>query len=306
MSIQQKTTNTQRLAVAKTIKLFINGEFPRTESGRSFPVYTYSKKSKSKSAGAKKSDDNIYAHLSLASRKDFRNAVTAAQTAQPSWASKTAYNRGQILYRMAEMMEGKRDEFIETLTLTLGYTSQQAQQTIDQSIDTLIYYAGFSDKYQQVIGAVNPVAGPHHNFTTPEAVGVVAVIASEFFNLVELVACLASIVVSGNAAVVLMVTEGAALLAPLAEVFATSDLPKGVINLLTGDLKELYTHFGNHMEVHSLCYLGNNSKIATELKELTASNLKRFVGASAFTNLTALEPILSFVEYKTVWHPIGK
>lgn len=286
--------NPSHLKVAKTIKLFINGEFPRTESGRSFPVY------------AKKTKSAIYANLCLASRKDFRNAVTAAKEAQAAWAGKSAYNRGQVLYRMAEMTESKREEFVEVLTTTLGYTSAQANAAVNEAVDAFVYFAGFSDKYQQVIGAVNPVSGPHHNFTTPEAVGTVALIANEKFNLGALVAQIAAIIVSGNSVVTLMTEDGAAVLAPLSEVFATSDLSKGVVNLLTGSLEELYSHFGSHMEVQTLSYQGTNKKIQGELKELSAGNLKRFVPAIRAQDLLSLDHILSYIELKTVWHPIGK
>ncbi|MGZ5280099.1 MAG: aldehyde dehydrogenase family protein, partial [Pseudobdellovibrionaceae bacterium] len=218
--------NADNLQIAKTIKLFIGGEFPRTESGRSFPVYV----NKSK---------NIYAHLCKASRKDLRNAITAAQAAVGSWSGKSAYNRGQILYRMAEMMEGKRPEIAEILVQTLGMTKAQTDKAIDAAIDAFVYYAGWTDKYQQVIGAVNPVSGPHHNFTTPEPVGVVGLLADQKFDFGALVAQISAIIASGNTVVVLMAEKGAATLAPLSEVFATSDLTKGVINLLTGHLDEL-------------------------------------------------------------------
>lgn len=278
------------LRIPKTIKLYINGEFPRTESGRSFPVVNPKTK-------------KLYAHLCLASRKDFRNSVTAAKEAQKSWASKSAYNRSQILYRMAEMAEGKRSEFLEVLNETLGMEKTKATKMFEDTISAFVYYAGFADKYQQVIGAVNPVSGPHHNFTTPEPVGVVAYLSDEKFDLSRLVADIAAIICSGNTTVVLMQKDGAALLAPLAEVFATSDLPKGVINLLSGDLEELYQHFGSHMEVQSLCYAGANKAKRTELKTLAAENMKRV--APAMQEDHCLENILNFVEYKTVWHPIG-
>lgn len=280
----------EKLKIAKTIKLFIGGEFPRTESGRSIPVY-YAKNKK------------LYAHLCRSSRKDFRNAVTAAQGAQHGWASRSAYLRTQILYRMAEMTEGKREEFVEILTQTLGCTKAVAHQSVDDAIDAFVYYSGFADKYQQMIGSVNPVSGPHHNFTSSEPVGMVSLICNSKFNLGEVVAQIAAIIASGNAVVVLMAEEGAATLAPLAEVFATSDLPKGVVNLLTGDLQELYTHMGTHMEVHSLSYQGSDSKILGELKEMAAGNMKRVV--PQVEEMLSLEHLLNYVEYKTVWHPIG-
>ena len=278
------------LKIAKTIKLFIGGEFPRTESGRSNPVYgTKSKK--------------LYGYLCKASRKDLRNAVTAAQSAQHGWQEKSAYNRTQILYRMAEMAEGKREEIVEVLTKTLDYSKMNANKAVDKAIDGFVYFAGFADKYQQMIGAVNPVSGPHHNFTSSEPVGLVALICNSKFDFGDVVAQISAIIASGNSVVVLMAEEGAATLAPLSEIFATSDLPKGVINLLTGDLAELYQHVGTHMEINSLSYQGSNKKILGELKEMAAGNLKRVV--PPVENMLSLEHLVSYVEFKTVWHPIG-
>jgi acyl-CoA reductase-like NAD-dependent aldehyde dehydrogenase len=282
--------NGDKLQIAKTIKLFIGGDFPRTESGRSFPVYVNKTK-------------NVYAHLCRASRKDLRNAITAAQGALGSWAGKSAYNRGQILYRMAEMMEGKRTETAEILTETLGYTKAQCDKAIDAAVDAFVYYAGWTDKYQQVIGAVNPVSGPHHNFTTPEPVGVVGMLADQKFDFASLVAQIAAIIASGNVVVVLMAEKGAATLAPLSEVLATSDLTKGVVNLLTGHLEELAGQFGMHMEIQSLSCQTRDEKVLASLKESGAENMKRVVGP--FKEDLSLQNLLAFVEYKTVWHPIG-
>jgi acyl-CoA reductase-like NAD-dependent aldehyde dehydrogenase len=281
---------TENLKIAKTIKLFIGGEFPRTESGRSAPVYLHKTK-------------KLYANVCVASRKDLRNAVTAAQGAQKGWQSKSAYNRSQILYRMAEMLEAKREEFTEALTATLGLTPVQANKSVDASIEALVYYSGFADKYQQVLGAVNPVSGPHHNFTSTEAVGVVGLIANEKFDLAAFVAQLAAIIVSGNTVVALMSENGSALLAPLAETLATSDLSKGVVNLLTGSTEELYKQFGLHMEIQSLSVQLSDAKKLGELKVLAADNMKRVVNPTK--DSVSLEHLMSFVEFKTVWHPIG-
>ncbi len=279
------------MKVAKTIKLFIGGEFPRTESGRSAPIYIHKTKT-------------VYANICLASRKDLRNAVTAAQGAQPGWQSKSAYNRSQILYRMAEMTEAKREEFVEILTLTLGLSKVKAEKSVSDAVDSFVYYSGFADKYQQLMGAVNPVNGPHHNFTSTEAVGLVGLICSSKFELSEVVAQIAAIILSGNSVVTLLGAEGSAILAPLAEVFATSDLPKGVVNLLTGSTEELYKQFGTHMEIQSLsCQLKDKNKIA-ELRNMAALNMKRIV--APVKEPLSLEHLISFVEYKTVWHPIGQ
>ena len=283
-------SKSENLKIAKTIKLFIGGEFPRTESGRSTPVYLHKTK-------------KLYANICLASRKDLRNAVTAAQSAQAGWQSKSAYNRSQIIYRMAEMLESKRDEFNEALVATIGLTASQASKSVDASIEALIYYAGFADKYQQVLGSVNPVSGPHHNFTSTEAVGVVGLIASEKFDLAAFVAQLAAIIVSGNSVVALMSEAGSALLSPLAETLATSDLPKGVINLLSGSTEELYKYFGSHMEIQSLSVQLSDKKKLAELKTLGAENMKRVI--SPVKNSVSLEHLMGFVEFKTVWHPIG-
>lgn len=283
-------SQTENLKIAKTIKLFIGGEFPRTESGRSFPIYVHKSK-------------NLYANVCLASRKDLRNAVTAAQAAQHGWQSKSAYNRGQILYRMAEMLEAKRPEFVETLTSTLGYTQTVANKSVDGAIDSLVYFAGFSDKYQQVLGAVNPVSGPHHNFTSTEAVGVVALVGNQNFDLAGFVAQLAAIIVSGNTVVALMSEKGSAVIAPLSEALATSDLSKGVVNLLTGNLEELYKHFATHMEINSISFQTKDAKKLAEVKTEAAANMKRVV--SEMKSANSLEHLMSFVEFKTVWHPIG-
>lgn len=282
--------NGNNLQIAKTIKLFIGGEFPRTESGRSFPVFVHKSK-------------NVYANLCRASRKDLRNAITAAQAALSSWCGKSAYNRGQILYRMAEMMEGKRPEIADIMIETLGMTKAQTEKSIDAAIDAFVYYAGWTDKYQQVIGAVNPVSRPHHNFTTPEPVGVVGLLADQKFDFAALVAQISAIIASGNTVVVLMAEKGAATLAPLSEVFATSDLTKGVVNLLTGQLDELAGQFGSHMELQSLSCQVTDAKVLGALKESGADNMKRIVGPAS--EMLSLENILNFVEYKTVWHPIG-
>lgn len=284
--------NNQNLKIAKTIKLFIGGEFPRTESGRSFPIYSQDGKNK-----------KLYANVCQASRKDLRNAVTAALAALPGWQSRAAYNRSQILYRMAEMVEGKRAEFVEALTETLGQTNAEAEKSVDGAIDALVYFSGFADKYQQVAGSVNPVSGPHHNFTTPEGVGVVGLICDTRFDFSKFVAEIAAIIVSGNSLVALMAEEGSVLLAPLAEAFATSDLPKGVVNLLTGQVAELYKHFGTHMEIQSLSVQCDDENIYGEIREMAAENMKRIV--PPVKEHLSLEHLLNYVEYKTIWHPIG-
>ncbi|MBT4761690.1 MAG: aldehyde dehydrogenase family protein [Bdellovibrionaceae bacterium] len=275
------------LKVLKTIKLFINGDFVRTESGRSFKMNN--------------NDGETYANMSLASRKDFRNAVVAAKSAQTVWAKKTAYNRSQILYRMAEMAEGKITELENAITETTETPKIQAQLIAQSIVDTFVFYAGFCDKYQQLMSCINPVAGPHHNFTTVDAVGVVGLFADKEVSMQLFMDQLCSALTSSNSVVALLPKKYAAILAPLSEVLATSDLPKGVVNLLTGDQEELGEHFASHFELNSLCYLGDNSETKKHFKKQAAKNMKRIVLPKSKT--LELENILNFVEYKTVWHP---
>ena len=278
------------MKVYKTIKLYIGGKFPRTESGRSFRQFFHK-------------TDKTYAHLCQASRKDLRAAVEAARKAQPAWQARPAFNRSQILYRMAEMLEGKRAEFEQLFKDTLGYTKAKSDKEIDAAIDAFVYYAGFADKYQQLSSTVNPTNTPHHNFTMPEPVGVTTLICADKLSFGKLAADIAGIICSGNSVIVLLGKECPAVLAPLAEVFATSDLPGGVINLLTGDLKELYKHLASHMEIHSISFQNESEKLFYEMKDLAIDNMKRMVPMTK-TEL-CVEKILQFVEYKTVWHPVG-
>jgi len=282
-------SSTVRLKVPKTIKLYINGQFPRTESGRSYPIYFHGQK-------------EVYANACLGSRKDVRAAVEAAKKALPGWCHKTAFLRSQILYRMAEMTESKRLELAAALVDTLGLAPEKADQSVEEAIATFIYYAGFADKFSQVIGSINPVAGPYHNFTAPEPVGIVGIIGDNEFDFVKIVDQISSVICSGNTAVVLLGKPGAVILASLAEVFATSDLPAGVVNLISGDTDELYPHLGGHMEVHSVTYLGDDKKLTSELKILSIENMKRVIVSG---QLKSLDSIVNFTEYKTVWHPVG-
>jgi acyl-CoA reductase-like NAD-dependent aldehyde dehydrogenase len=277
------------LAIPKTIKLFIGGEFPRTESGRSYPVLR---------SGSKR----VYANLCLASRKDFRAAVTAAQEALKGWESRTAYNRSQILYRMAEIIESRRSSFTEILTEVLGLSPAKAQAEVNGAIDAFVYYAGAADKYQQVVASVNPVNGPHHNFTTSEPVGIVAGLFDSEDNFAKIVSQIAAVISSGNVIVALLPAEKGAFVAELGEVFATSDLPKGVVNLLSGSVEELLEQFGSHMEVQSLFYSGSSQDAKAKLKELCVENMKRFNIADA--SVASIEQILKYTEYKTIWHPV--
>ncbi|MBK6726368.1 MAG: aldehyde dehydrogenase family protein [Xanthomonadales bacterium] len=283
-------TETARLPVPKTHKLYIGGEFPRSESGRSYVL-------------AKPGAKHAYAQLCLASRKDLRAAVDAAKAAQPGWAARSAYNRGQILYRMAEMIEGRGDSWRALLRDGLGLTATQATRAFEGTIDALVYFAGATDKYPQVIGAVNPVAGPHHNFTTPDALGVVGLIFPDEPDPAAIAARIAAVIAAGNSAIALLPGRAGGLVAELGEAFATADLPGGVINLLSGDAAELTPQFASHMEIQGLAYLRDEPARRAELERAAVDNLKRCVASHG--PLLALERVLDFVEYKTVWHPIG-
>ena len=261
-----------RLPVRKTYKLYVGGAFPRSESGRSYEAEG--------------------ANVALASRKDLRDAVRAAREALPKWASLTAYNRGQVLYRVAEIMEGRRAQFAELV---------EGEAEVDEAIDRWVWYAGWADKLAQVLGASNPVAGPYFNFTVPEPTGVVGIVAPEEPPLGGLVSRLAPAIVGGNAAVVIASERRPLAAITLAEVLATSDVPGGVVNLLTGRKSELCPVLAGHMDVNAIDLAGVDDDRA-ELERLAAENVKRVV-----RNGEGQSPwhAAAFLEMKTVWHPIG-
>ncbi len=289
-----------RIGVRKTYKLYIGGAFPRTESGRAYEVF-----------GAK---GQLLANASRGTRKDIREAVRAARKAQPGWGSKTAYNRSQILYRIAELMEGRRDQFVAEVMAAEGVGRARAARLVDASIDRWVWYAGWADKYTQSIGTVNPVAGPYFNFSIPEPTGVVGMVAPEASSLLGLVSRLAPIIVSGNAAVVISSETRPLPGVTLSEVLATSDVPGGVVNLITGLRRELVGHLAGHMDVNALDAFGADPLQRAALEEVAVENVKRFVrppssGLERYDWLAerAQSPyhIGEFVEIKTVWHPIG-
>jgi len=283
-------TSSERIPVLKTYKLFIGGKFPRTESGR-YEVATNPK------GGAH------LANYCRASRKDLRDAVRAARKAQPSWASTSAYLRGQILYRAAEMLEGRADSLAAELAANAGLTPKAAAAEVSEAIDTLVHYAGWTDKFAQLFGSVNPVASPHFNFTTPEPTGVVGVICPDETALAGLVALLAPAILSGNTAIVLA-SETAPLAAiTFAEIVATSDVPGGVINLLSGFRTELAPHFASHMDINAIVDGSGDVSNSATLRAGAADNLKRVTVRADL----APDPyaILDTVEMKTAWHPIG-
>ena len=286
-----------RLAVHKTYKLFIGGNFVRSESGRWLPALS--------PAGA------VLENVCHASRKDFRDAVVAARAACAGWAKKTAYLRGQILYRAAEMLENRSSELVHEITRSTGAELKEAQREVALTTDRLVYFAGWSDKYSQVFGCVNPVASSHFNFTTPEPTGVVAVLAPDLPSLLPLVSLLGPVILSGNAAIVLASDTCPLPAATFAEILATSDLPAGVVNLLTGRRQDLVGHVADHMDVNAIVDGVGDPDLRTKLQTGTALNLKRYsshaMAAEKWVASQAEDPywILDTVEYKTAWHPIG-
>ena len=277
-----------RIDVNKTYKLFIGGTFPRSESGRVYEIKGANKK--------------FIANPALASRKDLRDAVVAAKSASSGWANATAFNRGQILYRIAEIMQGRSEQFIDEICLLEGVSNKAAKLQIEEAIDTWVWYSGWCDKLSSVSGSQNQVSGPFYNFTTPEALGVVAVFAESKPSLLGVVRTLAPVIAAGNSAV-LIASESYPLPAiTLSEVLATSDLPAGVVNVLTGKVSELAPWVGSHMEIDGVDVAGLSKKQEDEIKLVGADNLKRI---HRFSTTNHPERILSFMEHKTIWHPIG-
>jgi acyl-CoA reductase-like NAD-dependent aldehyde dehydrogenase len=286
-----------RLDVKKTYKLYIGGKFPRSESGR----YLAAKSP----AGAHL--DN-YAH---ASRKDFRDAVVAARAAVDGWGKATAYNRGQILYRAAEMLQNRAAELVNEIARSTGASTAKAKREVTMSIDRLVYFAGWTDKYPQTFGSVNPVATSHFDFTTPEPTGVVVVLAPDEPSLVALVSLVAPVILSGNAAIVIPSEKFPLPAVTFAEILATSDLPGGVVNILTGKRAELVPHIAGHLDVNAVVDAAGNAELSAKLQAGTAINLKRYAKRSLapadWFTAKAEDPywILDTVELKTAWHPIG-
>ncbi|TDD86660.1 aldehyde dehydrogenase family protein [Actinomadura darangshiensis] len=280
-----------RLTVRKTYKLYIAGAFPRSESGRTYVVND--------------AKGGFAANAAKASRKDVRDAVAAARKAQPGWADRTAYNRGQILYRIAEMLEGRHDEFTAELRRT-GLSKADAAAHVDAAVDRWVWYAGWADKLAAVTGAANPVSGPFFNFSTPEPTGVVAVVAPDD-PLLGLVSVLAPAIVAGSTAVVLASELSPLPAVVLAEVLATSDLPGGVVNILTGDRAELAPWLASHMDVNAIDLTGAAPDQAPELEGAAAGNLKRVLRPSGtdWTATPGIDRMTAFLETKTVWHPVG-
>lgn len=289
--------NRARLDIKKTYKLYIGGKFPRSESGRYL--------------SAKSATGDHLENVCHASRKDFRDAVVAARAAQDGWSKATAYNRGQILYRAAEMLQNRASELVNEIARSTGVSAAKAKREVTLAIDRLVHFAGWTDKYLQVFGSVNPVASSHFNFTTPEPTGVVVVLAPDEPSLVSLVSLTAPVILSGNAAVVIASERHPLPAATFAEILATSDLPGGVVNLLTGKRNDLAPHIAGHMDVNAIVDGAGIAELSAKLQGGTAINLKRYANHSLapadwFTS-KAEDPywILDTVEFKTAWHPIG-
>ena len=282
----------ERIDVLKTYKIFIGGEFPRTESGRYFHQ--------------KDKQGKLLANMCLSSRKDFRNAVVSARKIQESWANASSLNRGQVLYRVAEMLEGRKLQFIEQLMMT-GSSKAQAKSEVERSVDRLIYYAGWSDKFQQILSSVNPVISNHFNFSVLQSMGVVSVISANEYPLLGLVSVLAPVIVGGNTCVILSSEENPMVSISFGEVIKTSDVPAGVVNILTGKRKELIRHFASHKDVNAIIYCGDNNEEIKQVERLSVENLKRVIieKSKKWDSEASESPyfIDRFQEVKTIWHP---
>ncbi|MAE08311.1 MAG: aldehyde dehydrogenase [Bacteroidetes bacterium] len=292
MSKVTKDKNQKRLEILKTYKIYIGGKFPRTESGRYYnPV---------------DSKGNILGNICLSSRKDFRNAAVAARSASGGWSARTSFNRSQILYRLGEMLEGRRAQFIEELKLQ-GSTFANAEKEVNTAIDRLIHYAGWCDKYQQIFSSVNPVSESYFNFSVCEPMGVVAIIAPEENSLLGLVSVIAPVIAGGNTCIVLASERKPLCAVTFAEVINSSDVPGGVINILTGNAKELSSHFSSHMDVNAIVYSRTNKEELKKIQINATENMKRVIHwSSNWFSDKDQDPymIRDIQEIKTTWHPI--
>ena len=283
----------KRLEVLKTYKIYIGGKFPRTESGRFYKVLNKAKEP--------------IANVCLSSRKDVRNAVQAARKAQGSWQERTAFNRGQVLYRIAEMLEGRRAQFVEELMLE-NYTKKEAQTEVDNSIDRIVYYAGWCDKFNQVASSVNPVSSSHFNFSSYEPMGVIGIMAVQSSGLLGLVSMLMPVIAGGNSSVIIASEDKPLCAVTLAEVLNSSDVPGGVVNILTGSIAELWSPLSSHMDVNGISIDALNKHVS-EVQLASVDNLKRVrVYSNDFRLIKeqGIHFITDFQELKTTWHPIEK
>lgn len=290
-----RTPGEGRARVNKTYKLYLGGAFPRSESGRSYPILDHG--------------GRFVANVAQASRKDVRDAVVAARRAFPGWSAATAYNRGQVLYRVAEMLEGRRAQFAAEVAQVEGIPARQAEAVVDAATDRWVWYAGWTDKLSQVLGAANPVAGPYFNFSVPEPTGVVGVLAPQQSSLLGLVSVIAPVIAGGNTVVALTSRDRPLPALTLGEVLATSDLPGGVVNLLSGDAGELAPWLASHLDVDGLDLTGAGTDSQTDLTRLAAENLKRLQGIGGeepdWNEDPGTDRLIAFLETKTVWHTTG-
>lgn len=289
----EKTDRFDRLSVFKTYKLYVGGKFPRSESGRVYEV--------SDTKG------NWLANAPLSSRKDARDAVVAARKAFGGWSGATAYNRGQILYRVAEMLEGRREQFVREVADAEGLSKSKAAAVVDATIDRWVWYAGWTDKIAQVVGGGNPVAGPFFNLSTPEPTGVVAVLAPQESSFLGLVSVVAPVIATGNTAIVIASEKSPLPALSLGEVLATSDLPGGVVNVLSGRTTEIAAPLAAHQDVNAIDLAGADDVLAKELEIAAADNLKRVLRPQAvdYSAAPGIDRMTAFLETKTVWHPTG-
>ncbi len=277
-----------RIDVMKTYKLFINGNFPRSESGRVYEILDAKGK--------------FLANPCNGSRKDLRESVVAARNAHSGWSSATAFNRGQVLYRVAEIMQGRIDQFVAEIVAQEGATTAAAKIQVQSAIDTWVWYAGWCDKIDSISGSTNPVSGPFYNFSIPESLGVVAIFADSKPSLLNLVSALAPVIATGNTAILIASEKHPLCAITLAECLATSDVPAGVVNVLTGKVDQFVTWVGSHMEIDGVDVTGLSKKDLVEIKELGSENLKR---VHSFNEAKSTKRMVSFMETKTVWHTVG-
>ncbi|QIY73058.1 aldehyde dehydrogenase family protein [Streptomyces sp. RLB1-33] len=293
MSEKTDKTEQQRLSVFKTYKLYVGGKFPRSESGRVYEVTD--------------SKGKWLANAPLSSRKDARDAVVAARKAFGGWSGATAYNRGQILYRVAEMLEGRKDQFVREVADAEGLSKSKAAAVVDAAIDRWVWYAGWTDKIAQVVGGGNPVAGPFFNLSTPEPTGVVTVLAPQESSFLGLVSVIAPVIATGNTVIVIASEKSPLPALSLGEVLATSDLPGGVVNVLSGKTAEIAAPLAAHQDVNAIDLAGADAVLAKELEIAAADNLKRVVRPQPvdYSQTPGIERLTAFLETKTVWHPTG-
>ncbi|MFD7561728.1 aldehyde dehydrogenase family protein [Streptomyces tendae] len=294
----------ERLSVLKTYKLYVGGKFPRSESGRVYEVTTRT------SAADAAGNGKWLANAPLSSRKDARDAVVAARKAFGGWSGATAYNRGQILYRIAEMLEGRRDQYVAEVADAEGLSKSKAAAQVDAAIDRWVWYAGWTDKIAQVVGGGNPVAGPFFNLSSPEPTGVVAVLAPQKSSFLGLVSVVAPVIATGNTAVVVASEKSPLPALSLGEVLATSDLPGGVVNILSGRTAEIAAPLAAHQDVNAIDLAGADEELAKELEIAAADNLKRVLRPQPVDNADwsatpGTDRMTAFLETKTVWHPTG-